>query len=193
MISNDGVALTSVSHPRPSWWKRPWSWLLTRRDIRRSALVEAEITILVDDGGRPVDSTRSILIRSRRTPMDIEADLAGAIKRVEDLARNIFENGAPHQKPHGADLAAVVQAAKGPAAPVDTSDLEAQLVIVKGNLTAEMAKTDAATAQVTTLTAELAAANARITVLEQPVVLAQSGAESVAAAAPLTPPPAPAV
>lgn len=26
----DGVALFSLAHPRPPWWKRPWSWLRCR-------------------------------------------------------------------------------------------------------------------------------------------------------------------
>lgn len=97
--------------------------------------------------------------------MDIAADLEGAIKRLEDLAKNIFENGAPHQKAHGADLAAVVAAAKAPAPAAQEGDYDAvagQLKIAQDNLTAEMTKTDAANAMVKTLQGQLSDSEAKI-------------------------------
>ena len=124
--------------------------------------------------------------------MDIAADLGAAIKRLEDLAKNIFENGAPHQKEHAADLAAAVAAVKGGttlvpavsdgAVEAKLADAEAQLAIAKDSLTAEMDKTDTANAMVKTLQGQLTDAEA--TIVERESTIATLTAELAAATAP---------
>lgn len=49
----DGVALTSVAHPRPVWWKRPYYWLRCLGGIKRSALVDTTITVSKSKDPKP--------------------------------------------------------------------------------------------------------------------------------------------
>jgi hypothetical protein len=45
VVPDDGVALVSISHPRPSLLRRLWFWLRARRDIRPGALETVEIEV----------------------------------------------------------------------------------------------------------------------------------------------------
>lgn len=55
---NDGVALVSVSHPTPPWWKRVWFWL-RRPSIDPASLETMEIEI----PERPTESRSCHLAR----------------------------------------------------------------------------------------------------------------------------------
>ncbi len=83
--------------------------------------------------------------------MDIITDIEGAFARVEAHIKNLFENGAPHQKPHAQDLQTVLAAAKGaPSATtaVDTTEFDNLKV------------------QVATLNTDLDAANGKLATLQ---------------------------
>lgn len=43
MTDDDGVALFSVAHPQPSFWRRVWFWLFGPRDVRATALEPIEL------------------------------------------------------------------------------------------------------------------------------------------------------
>ncbi len=53
MTHDDGVALTSIAHPRPVWWKRPWYWLRCQWSYVR--IGRSLITVKIDiqkNGGK---------------------------------------------------------------------------------------------------------------------------------------------
>lgn len=93
----DGVALTSVAHPRPPWWQRPWSWLqchLVAADVSEESLetIEMEVPegmrVPYEEDPRPAWPLRAWYWlrnwRARRTAAQytvIEED----IEEVEDL------------------------------------------------------------------------------------------------------------
>ena len=47
-MDDDGVALFSMAHPRPAWWKRLYWWFRCLRGIRGATLEHAEIEVKTD-------------------------------------------------------------------------------------------------------------------------------------------------
>ena len=89
----DGVALTSMAHPRPVWYKRPWHWL--RFHLFPPKLNPAAVEFkdcFFSSNGRYAIMT---------TPINVDP---AALQRVRDFTNVLTGTGAPHQQSVASDL-----------------------------------------------------------------------------------------